>query len=110
MVRANVPKDIIHAFLDKKFLTPSGRLEFYNEELLSTGDALPVFREQLESPRSALAKKYPLVFNTANNKYFMHTLFANDPVVLKSYKKEPHLSINPLMPNNEVSKRDVLAS
>jgi len=95
MVRVNVPREIHHPFLDKKFLTPSGKIEFYCEELVPAGDALPVFREQLESPRSALAEKYPLVFNTANNRFFMHTMFANDSAILKSYKIEPHISINP---------------
>jgi anaerobic selenocysteine-containing dehydrogenase len=103
MVRANVPREVHHPFLDKKFPTPSGRIEFYCEELVPAGDALPVFREQLESPRSALAKKYPLVFNTANNKFFMHTMFANDSSILKSYKMEPHISINP----QDAKKRDI---
>jgi anaerobic selenocysteine-containing dehydrogenase len=94
MIRANVPREVYHPFLDKKFPTPSGRIELYCEELAPSGDALPVFREQLESPRSALAKKYSLVFNTANNRFFMHTMFANDSSILKSYKMEPHLSIN----------------
>ena len=94
MVQANIPSRIYHPFLDKKFPTPSGRIEFYCEELTAAGDALPVFREQLESPRSALAKKYPLVFNTANNRFFMHTVFANDLAMLQSYKMEPYLSIN----------------
>jgi molybdopterin-containing oxidoreductase family molybdopterin binding subunit len=95
MIRANVPGEINHPFLDKKFRTPSGRIEFYCEELIPAGDALPIFREQLESPRTALVKKYPLVFITANNKFFTHTLFANDPLTLKSYISEPHISINP---------------
>ncbi len=95
IVRANVPNELYHPFLDKKFATPSGRIALYCEELVPAGDALPVFREQLESPRSTLAKKYPLVFFTANNKFFMHTMFANDPTMLASYKTEPHLSLSP---------------
>jgi len=95
IVRANVPEGLFNPWLPKGFLTPSGRLEFYNEELLPAGDALPVFREQLESPRSPLAGKYPLAFITANNKYFIHTLFANDSKMLEKYLKEPHISINP---------------
>jgi anaerobic selenocysteine-containing dehydrogenase len=95
MIRANVPKQVGHPFLDKKFNTPSGRVEIYCEELVPAGDELPVFREQMESPRSPLAKKYPLVFNTANNKYFMHTMYANEESILKAYKTEPHVSINP---------------
>ena len=95
IVRAKVPIETRQPFLDKTFPSPSGRMEIYSEELVPAGDGLPVFREQLESPRSDLVKKYPLVFNTANNKYFVHTMFANDPVVLKSYKTEPHISMNP---------------
>ncbi|MFC2070958.1 molybdopterin dinucleotide binding domain-containing protein [Chloroflexota bacterium] len=41
-----------------------------------------------------MAEKYPLVFNTANNKYFLHTLLANEPSILKAYKMEPYLNIN----------------
>jgi molybdopterin-containing oxidoreductase family molybdopterin binding subunit len=94
MVRANVSSEIYHRFLDKKFTTPSGRIELYNEELISVDDALPVFREQIESPRSALAKEYPLTFNTANPKYFMHTMFANETSILKAFESEPHVSLN----------------
>ncbi len=108
MIRANVPNEIFHPFLDKKFPSPSGRIEFYNEELVPAGDGLPVFREQFESPRSALAKKYPLVFITANNKFFMHSILANDPLVLKSYKKEPYISINPLDAKKRGIKEDDL--
>ena len=95
MIRANVPEGIFYPWGPMQFPTPSGRIEFYHEQLLSAGDALPVFKESLESPRSALAKKYPMVFMTANNRYFMHTQFANDPKILEQYIKEPHLSINP---------------
>jgi anaerobic selenocysteine-containing dehydrogenase len=105
IVRANVPHGLFNPWLPKGFLTPSGRLEFYNEELLPAGDALPVFREQLESPRSPLAEKYPLAFITANNKYFIHTLFANDSKMLEKYLKEPHISINP----HDAEKRNILA-
>ena len=64
------------------------------KNLLPSGDALPGYREQEESPRSERAKKYPLVFNSANPKYFCHTLFANDEKMLDKYMKEPHLFIN----------------
>ncbi|MFC2070078.1 molybdopterin-dependent oxidoreductase [Chloroflexota bacterium] len=95
MIRANVTREPHYPFPDKKFPTPSGRIEFYNEELIPTGDALPVFREGPESPRSDMAKKYPLLFNTSNNKFFMHSMFANEPSILKAYKMEPYLNINP---------------
>jgi anaerobic selenocysteine-containing dehydrogenase len=95
IVRANLPVDSFYAWFEKQFFTPSGRLEIYNEELLPGGDALPVYREQMESPRSSLAEKYPLVFNTANPKYFIHTMFPNDEKMLEKYMKEPHVFIHP---------------
>lgn len=103
IVRANVPGGVSNRWSLKKFMTPSGRLEFYNEDLIPAGDALPVFREQLESPRSALAEQYPLVFNTTNNRHFMHSMFANDPKMLEQYMKEPHLRIN----NIDAQKRNI---
>ncbi len=104
IVRANVSECPSKPWFSTKFMTPSGRLEFYNEDLLQAGDALPVFREQMESPRSALAEKYPLVFNTANNRHFMHSLFANDSDMLVRYLKEPYLSIN----NIDARKRNIM--
>jgi anaerobic selenocysteine-containing dehydrogenase len=95
IILAHGQEGVVHPFLDKKFPTPSGRIEFYNEELVPAGDALPVFREQLESPRSGLAEKYPLLFYTANNKFFVHSIFANDPLMLECCETEPHLRINP---------------
>lgn len=95
MIRPNVPKQVNHPFLDKRFTTPSGRIEIYCERLVAAEDALPVYREPLEGPCSSKSEKYPLVFNTANNKYFAHTMFANEPSIQCVYKNEAHVSINP---------------
>ena len=49
------------------FDTPSGKCEFYSEELVQMGiDPLPIYREPPESPVSnpELAKEYPLVLTT----------------------------------------------
>ena len=109
MVRVNTPKERFLPWGQKIFPTSSGRLELYNEELLVSGDALPVFREQAESPRSSQAKDYPLAFITANNRYFIHTVYANDPEMLRLYLKEPHLSINPEdARNRNISDGDVV--
>ena len=109
IVRANLPEEVFHPWVAKVFLTPSGRLEFYNEELLPARDALPVYREQDEAPRSPLAEKYPLVFNTANPKYFVHTLFANDPKMLEKYMAEPRVRINPMdAERRSISEDDVV--
>ena len=49
------------------FDTPSGKCEFYSEELVEMGiDPLPIYREPPESPISSpqLAREYPLVLTT----------------------------------------------
>jgi len=49
------------------FNTPSGKCEFWSEELVEMGiDPLPIYREPAESPISTpeLAKEYPLILTT----------------------------------------------
>lgn len=91
------------AFPDKKFPTPSGRAEFYVEELSSFGDALPVHREPLESPlTSPLASKYPLSLFTRKRRQHMGSTCAHIDWLLE-LEREPYLEINPV----DASKREV---
>lgn len=91
------------AFPDRKFHTPSGRVEFYVEDLFSFGDALPVHREPLESPlTSPLARKYPLNLLTRKRRQHMGTTTAHIDWLLE-LEKEPYLEINP----EDASKRAI---
>ena len=87
-----------------KFRTPSGRAEFYVERLIELGEALPVFKENLESPvsRPDLAKKYPLALISTHSKYSSHSMFRNIPAIV-DIEPEPTLMINPV----DAQKRNI---
>jgi molybdopterin-containing oxidoreductase family molybdopterin binding subunit len=96
IVKGNVPAAPPVSFLDKKFPTSSGRIEFYQERLLQFGEELPIHKEPLESPRtSALARKYPLTFFSVKDRTFTHTQMANVDW-MREIEPEPRLDINPL--------------
>ncbi len=96
IVRCNVPLTPKVAFPEKKFPTPSGRIEFYQERLLKFGEELPLYKDRFESPRtSPLAKKYPLTFLTIKNRTFTHTMMAGVDW-MREVDPEPMLDINPL--------------
>ena len=77
------------------FTTPSGRFEFYVEQLKAFGEELPVYKEPLESARQPLANKYPLCYFSTHTKYGMHSNFANLSW-MRELDPEPVLDINPV--------------
>lgn len=77
-----------------EFRTPSGRLEFYAEQLKAFGEELPVYREPLEGKTSPLAGKYPLTFSSTHTRYRVHSQFANVPWA-RELDPEPVLNMNP---------------
>jgi len=82
-----VPPEPHIPFRDGKFDTPSGRIEFYNETIMSRSTAgtelehkLPVFLPPIEaSPDNPLSSKYPLVFCQPGSKFRVHTQYFNIP-------------------------------
>jgi len=95
IVRLNHPFAPYIPFQDKNFPTPSGRIEFYIEPLIKFGEELPLYKEQLESPRtSPLAKKYPLSLFTKKKRFHMNSICANIDWMLE-LDPEPYLDINP---------------
>jgi len=60
-------KEPVFDYRQNGFATPSGKCEFWSEELVEMGiDPLPVYREPAESPVSTpeLAREYPLILST----------------------------------------------
>jgi molybdopterin-containing oxidoreductase family molybdopterin binding subunit len=91
------------SFLDKHFLTPSGRVEFYVERGVEFGQELPIYIEPEEgSPQKQLAKKYPLIFLQSHSRFHVHTSFANNPDLLE-INPEPYVEINPV----DAKKRNI---
>lgn len=76
------------------FLTPSGRIEFYSEAMIPFAQALPVYKEPLESNRRPLAKQYPLSLITGHSRYIKCSMLVNSPL-MRSLDPGPKLEMNP---------------
>ena len=79
------------------FPTPSGKCEFYSEQMLQAGlDPLPSYTPPYESVASApeLAKDYPLAMISPPQRNFLNTTFVNVQS-LRATEGEPHLDIHP---------------
>ncbi|MBL1171476.1 MAG: molybdopterin-dependent oxidoreductase [Chloroflexi bacterium] len=85
--------EIVHR--DRRFKTPSGRVEFYVERLLPFDRALPDYEEPLEAfPENELAQRYPLVCLTEHSRYRVHSTFSNAPW-LRELEAEPRAAVHP---------------
>ncbi len=79
------------------FPTPSGKCEFYSEQMARDGlDPLPAYIAPYESAASApeLAKKYPLAMISPPQRNFLNTTFVNVKS-LRDTEGEPHLEMHP---------------
>ncbi len=84
-------------FAQGDFPTPSGKCEFYSEQMLHAGlDPLPAYTPPYESVASApeLAKDYPLAMISPPQRNFLNTTFVNVQS-LRATEGEPHLDIHP---------------
>ena len=69
-------------------------MEFYAEDYVEMNEALPEYGEPLESARSRLSEKYPLICLSTHTKWRYHTCFQNSRW-LRELNPEPELEINP---------------
>ncbi len=79
------------------FPTPSGKCEFYSEQMQRAGlDPLPAYTPPYESVASApeLAKDYPLAMISPPQRNFLNTTFVNVQS-LRATEGEPHLDLHP---------------
>jgi anaerobic selenocysteine-containing dehydrogenase len=83
-------------FADGKFVTPSGKCEFYSDALERAGlDPLPTYIPPRESPSSApdLAAKYPLQLLSPPANSFLNTTFSHLASFIKS-EGEPFIQLH----------------
>ncbi len=80
---------------DPPYSTPSGRIELYSEKLQEFNEALPVYKEPLESRNSPEAQKYPLCFLQTHTRSWTHSMFTNIDW-LRQMNPSPVLEINPV--------------
>ncbi|HEU4851880.1 MAG TPA: molybdopterin oxidoreductase family protein [Telluria sp.] len=84
-------------FAQGGFYTPSGKCEFYSEQMKKDGlDPLPDYIAPYESVASnpALAEKYPLAMISPPQRNFLNSTFVN-VASLRATEGEPHLDLHP---------------
>jgi anaerobic selenocysteine-containing dehydrogenase len=94
--RLNLPKTYT-PFAEGNFPTPSGKCEFYSENLKADGeDPLPavVLPRESVATNAALAARYPLAFISPPARNFLNSSFANLPGFVVE-EKTPRLEIHP---------------
>jgi anaerobic selenocysteine-containing dehydrogenase len=82
--RLNYPRPFVP--FTEGFPTPSGKLEFYSETAAAEGlDPLCGYTPPREAATvdATIARRYPLALIAAASHYFMNTVFANNPRLLK---------------------------
>ncbi len=88
-VRLNIPEDFA-PFAEGNFRTPSGKCEFYSEQLENLGiDPVPTYIAPRESPEQApeLAARFPLQLLSPPARTFLNTSFSHLPSFIKQEKK-----------------------
>lgn len=101
LVRAATPPVPWDPFMGMQFGTASGRLEFYAERLVRVDAALASYREPLECPTTASlasgkSDTYPYQFFSGRQRFFMQSMFTDDPVMAKLSGGKPTSRINPV--------------
>ena len=90
---------------DGVWVTPTGRLQFYQESIpLDTDygqkldfmkERLPYWEQPIEGWRdNELAKKYPFVFTSERSKFKVHTQYTKIPWFF-DFEAEPYVMVNP---------------
>ena len=95
VLRKNVPDEPRIAHAERRFATPTGRIEFYVERLLPFGRALPDYEPPVEAnPAGRLARRFPLICLTEHSRYRVHSTFGNVPW-LRELDREPEALLHP---------------
>nr|WP_315476766.1 molybdopterin oxidoreductase family protein [uncultured Undibacterium sp.] len=95
------------SFAHGGFTTPSGKCEFYSQQMLDDGlDPLPAYIPPYESVVSnpELAAKYPLAMISPPARNFLNSTFVNVKS-LRDTEGEPHLDIHP----EDAARREIKA-
>jgi anaerobic selenocysteine-containing dehydrogenase len=95
-MRLNVPKPYL-PFASGRFLTPSGKCEFYSERMERMGlDPLPAFTAPYEFPDAvpALAARFPLTLISSPAHQFLNSTFVN-VAPLRRAAREPECILHP---------------
>lgn len=99
LVRAAVPPVPWDPFMGMKFDTPTGHMEFYSERLANVGLPMATYHEPYEVPtakrRAEGTAKHPYQFFSGRQRFFMQSMFTDDPVMAELSGGKPTGRINP---------------
>ncbi len=104
--KLDLPAEHWIPFADRRFRTPSGKVELFSKKLADEGhDPLPNYEPLREGPDGSpeLHKRYPLQLLTPGAHHFTSSSFANVPS-LQRLEGEPAVEINPA----DAAARDVV--
>jgi anaerobic selenocysteine-containing dehydrogenase len=96
LVRAAVPETPYDPYASRKFPTESGRIEFYVERLADLDGAFAKYRPTLEVPDGVRESPYTYHFFSGRQRFFMQSLFTDDPWMVKLSGGEPAARMNPV--------------
>ena len=85
--------DVVYAFGDQKYKTPTGKFQFYTEDLVEFKQEVPTYTPGNEDMNSKLAKKYPLAvinYHDRFNVHSQHVLYE----ALEIVQPEPEVTMN----------------
>jgi molybdopterin-containing oxidoreductase family molybdopterin binding subunit len=82
-------------FAGLQFATATGRIEFYAERLVPVGRPLPLYVPCFESPVIDGNAEYPYQLFTGRQRFFMQSMFTEDPINIELSGGKPTTRINP---------------
>jgi molybdopterin-containing oxidoreductase family molybdopterin binding subunit len=95
ILRCEIAPEQHLAHANRQFATPTGRIEFYNERLLTRGKALPVYEPPAEARLDGdQVRRFPFVCISDHSRYRVHSTFGGAPW-LRELDREPCVLINP---------------
>ena len=95
LVRMNIPDEPKFDPLRMPPSTPSGRIELYNESLYHLGYQVASYKLPFEAQGNR-DPKYPFQFFTGRQRFFMQSMYTDDPLMIKMSGGIPTIRINPV--------------
>ena len=96
LVRAAVPETPYDPYASLTFPTQSGRIEFYVERLVDLDGAFARYLPTIEIPDGTRDIPYKYQFFSGRQRFFMQSLFTDDPWMVKLSGGEPSARMNPV--------------
>jgi molybdopterin-containing oxidoreductase family molybdopterin binding subunit len=87
--------DPVYSFKDQKYKTPTGKFQFYSEDLKQFNQEVPTYTPGLEDRNSPLAKKYPLSVTNYHDRFNVHSQHVLEES-LQIVQGEPEVWMNTL--------------